>query len=154
MDFNRYRLWCKKHSEMQHTLYQPTITDLDWRLQKEEYYNTTKITLNQEHHYYKNMDDLIEKAQKDHENFGGELYDNVFKFALQTSNHYKRYNALKDKETWIKNCELSIAEFNKEELKYLLWKCSIPFIREFLKKCNIKIRWYHKLFCKIYDNFN
>ena len=52
-------------------------------------------------------------------------------------------------EDWEDNYTFSIARFNHRQDKLLLWRCPIPFVREYLEKqCGYKTRWYHKLFWK------
>lgn len=55
----------------------------------------------------------------------------------------------RSKEDWEDGYKFPIATFNYKQDKLLLWRCPIPFVREYLEKqCGYKTKWYHKLFWK------
>ncbi len=59
------------------------------------------------------------------------------------------YDELCDKECYVNDVELPIANFTFKNDNYLLWRCPLDFIRYYLKKqCGKETKWYHKLFFK------
>ncbi|MCM1031575.1 MAG: hypothetical protein NC410_09085 [Oscillibacter sp.] len=109
----------------------------------------------------------IEKITKTYEKFEGSLgvekvKEHLFQLYCNESNLFdvshdaqsiiddfldtKRLN----KDDFIeKHCHVPITNFPCRCDKILLWRCPIPFVRDYLKKnCGYKTKWYHKLFWK------
>ena len=138
------RLWCLIHNpKLLRHFYYWNMTYKDWRQWKENYYNTSKEINDKHMQYASTIESLQEYYEKQNYNAP---YKQLMNEVMDT---LTQNEALKDKEQFIENSVLAIANFSCEDDKYLLWHCPIEEVREYLtKQCGYKERWYYKLFFK------
>ena len=62
---------------------------------------------------------------------------------------YERKDKLKNKEIYLSDIEIPIANFTYAQEKWLKWHCPLDFVREQLKNdLGLKDYWFYKLFFK------
>lgn len=62
---------------------------------------------------------------------------------------YERKDKLKNKEIYLSDIKIPIANFTYAQEKWLKWHCPLDFVREQLKNdLGLKDYWYYKLFFK------
>ena len=141
-DFDQFRLWCLIHNpSLLLNFYNWSMTKEEWDDWKEDVYKTQKA-INDDCHKYC---DTVEHLREHYKGYGYDAPDDQLEHEVKY--HWETRERLEDKDEYIEGHPLPIACFRTDQDKYLLWRCPLTFIRDYLTNwCGYKEKWYHRLF--------
>jgi hypothetical protein len=153
-EFREFVLWCNAYyPKLLFNMYDPFMSVTEWNSRKENIYNSDLKGCKQFHKRYDindaltNVDEAAHNYAEINKGFCKD-YESAVDEIEYSINLMKR---LKDKETYIDEISLPIANFIFIQDKLLKWRCPCECVREYLQKqcgVNPSYEWFYKLFWK------
>lgn len=158
-DYSDLKLWCLINKPtMLKNFYEPFLTETELNNHIQERYNNYKERVTNSYekfdgaggldacivaltkHYYK-IQSHINNVDEHFQAISVKCKNDIADEANEIIYNYITINTYKP--------EIPIANFSFKQDKYLLWKCPLDFVRDYLKEnCDYTTKWYHKLFFK------